>query len=94
MALEDHEAQQKFDKTSLDAAAAWFAYAAPTLWSLSCEGKEFQGKIAKQGQAMQGREWRGFGKERWEHWEERLRAAKSEGLVAKAVEGITQAKEA
>ena len=48
MALEDIESSQKadeVDKTSLEAAAAWFAYAAPTLWALSEQGKEFQGKI-------------------------------------------------
>lgn len=93
IALEDTEAQQKVDKTSLEAAAAWFAYAAPALWNLSQEGKEFQGKIAKQGQAMQGKEWRGFGKDRWELWEERIKASGGEGLVAKAKEAIAQAKE-
>jgi hypothetical protein len=85
MALEDNDDQQKPDKTSLEAAAAWFAYAAPTLWNLSQEGKDFQGKMAKQGQAMQGKEWRGFSKERWE---ERLKASGGEGLVAKANEAI------
>jgi hypothetical protein len=92
MALEDNDGQQKTDKTELEAAAAWFAYAAPTLWNLSQEGKEFQGKIAKQGQAMQGKEWRGFSKERWEHWEERLKTSGGEGLVAKANEAIGKAK--
>lgn len=93
MALEDHDDQEKkTDKTSLEAAAAWFAYAAPTLWTLSCESKEFQGKIAKQGQAMQGKEWRGFNQERWEHWETRLKGCGDEGLVAKAKGAIEQAK--
>jgi hypothetical protein len=92
MALEDNDGQQKTDKTELEAAAAWFAYAAPTLWNLSQEGKEFQGKIAKQGQAMQGKEWRGFSKERWEHWEERLKTSGGGGLVAKANEAIGKAK--
>lgn len=93
MALEDHDDQEKkADKTSLEAAAAWFAYAAPTLWSLSREGKEFQGKIAKQGQAMQGKEWRGFNQERWEHWEARLKGYGDEALVKKANDAIEQAK--
>jgi hypothetical protein len=92
MALEDNDGQQKPDKTSLEAAAAWFAYAAPTLWNLSQKNKDFQGKIAKQGQAMQGKEWRGFSQERWEHWEERLKASGGEGLVAKANEAIGKAK--
>lgn len=42
---------------------------------------------------MQGKEWRGFGKERWELWEERIKASGGEGLVAKAKEAIAQAKE-
>jgi hypothetical protein len=97
MALEDIESSQKadeVDKTSLEAAAAWFAYAAPTLWALSGEGKEFQGKIAKQGQACKGKEWRGFNKERWEFWEEKLRSCGDEvELVAKAREAVKSAKE-
>ena len=76
MALEDNDGHQKPDKTSLEAAAAWFAYAAPTLWKLSSEGKE----------------WRGFTKERWDHWEERLKASSDEGLVAKANRAIGEAK--
>jgi hypothetical protein len=97
MALEDIEGSQKadeVDKTSLEAAAAWFAYAAPTLWALSEQGKEFQGKIAKQGQACQGKEWRGFNKERWAFWEEKLRACGDEvELVAKAREAVKSARE-
>lgn len=92
MALEDADGQQKTDKTSLEAAAAWFAYAAPTLCNLSGEGKEFQGKIAKQGQAMQGKEWRGFTKGRWDHWAERLKACEDEGLVANANSAIGETK--
>jgi hypothetical protein len=92
MALEDDKGQQKTDKTSLEAAAAWFAHAAPTLWKLSSEGKEFQGKIAKQGQAMQGKEWGGFTKERWDHWEGRLKACGNEGLVAEANRAVSEAK--
>lgn len=97
MALEDIESSQKadeVDKTSLEAAAAWFAYAAPTLWALSEQGKEFQGKIAKQGQALQGKEWRGFGKERWEFWEEKLGACGDDmKLVAKAKEAVKSARQ-
>jgi hypothetical protein len=73
MALEDNDGQQKPDKTSLEAAAAWFAYAAPTLWNLSQKNKDFQGKIAKQrfqsgkvgalGGEIEGFRWRGFGGE-------------------------------
>ena len=98
MALEDIESSQKadeVDKTSLEAAAAWFAYAAPTLWALSEQGKEFQGKIAKQGQALQGKEWRGFGKERWEFWEEKLGACGDDMklVVAKAKEAVKSARQ-
>ncbi|KAM0718910.1 hypothetical protein Q7P37_005982 [Cladosporium fusiforme] len=95
MALEDSgdESEQKLDQTARQAAAAWFAYAAPALWDLSCQGKEFEGKIAKQGMAMQGKEWRGFGKDRWAVWEERLGRCAEEGLVAKAKEAIKAAKE-
>lgn len=94
MALEDHDAQQeKLDRTSLEAAAAWFAYAAPALWDFSCKGKEFEGKVAKQGGAMQGKEWRGFGQERWELWEQRLNACGEDELVKKAREAVKAAKE-
>jgi hypothetical protein len=97
MALEDIESSQKadeVDKTSLEAAAAWFAYAAPTLWALSEQGKEFQGKIAKQGQAIKEKQWRGFNKERWQFWEEKLGACGDEvKLVAKAREAVKAARE-
>lgn len=93
MALEDNEDQTKIDQISVEAAAAWFAYAAPALWDLSREGKDFDGKIAKQGQAMQGKEWRGFGKERWQVWEEKLGACGKKDLVAKAREAMKEAKE-
>jgi hypothetical protein len=97
MALEDIESSQKadeVDKTSLEAAAAWFAYAAPTLWALSEQGKEFQGKIAKQGQAVKEKQWRGFNKERWQFWEEKLGACGDEvKLVAKAREAVKSARD-
>jgi hypothetical protein len=97
MALEDIESSQKadeVDKTSLEAAAAWFAYAAPTLWALSEQGNEFQGKIAKQGQAVKEKQWRGFNKERWQFWEEKLGACGDEvKLVAKAREAVKSARE-
>jgi hypothetical protein len=97
MALEDIESSQKadeVDKTSLEAAAAWFAYAAPTLWALSEQGKEFQGKIAKQGQAIKEKQWRGFNKERWQFWEEKLGACGDEvKLVAKAREAVQGGRE-
>lgn len=94
MALEDHDAQQeKLDKTSLQAAAAWFAYAAPALWDFSSRGKEFEGKVAKQGGAMQGKEWRGFGAERWEAWEQGLDASGEDELVKKARDAVKAAKE-
>jgi hypothetical protein len=41
---------------------------------------------------MQGKEWRGFMTERWDHWEERLKASGDEGLVAKANRAIGEAK--
>lgn len=91
MALED-SSDEKVDQTTLQAAAAWFAYAAPALWALSCQGKEFEGKIAKQGMTMQGKEWRGFGRERWAVWEERLGGSDGEGLVVKAREAMEAAK--
>lgn len=91
------EEESSSDQTSLQAAAAWFAYAAPALWALSCQGREFEGKIAKQGQGMQGKEWRGFGRERWEVWRERLEGVDAgedeEGLVGKAREAVGRVKE-
>lgn len=96
MSLEEGETPNK-DQTSLQAAAAWFAYAAPALWALSCSEREFEGKIAKQGQGMQGREWRGFGRERWGVWKERLEGVDAgedkEGLVGKAREAVRGVKE-
>lgn len=94
MALEDSAPSPASDKTSQAAAAAWLAYAAPALLGMSRQGKEFEGKMAKQGQAIEGKEWRGFNEERWGVWEEKLEACEGDGLVGKAREAVRGCKSA
>lgn len=53
---------------ALAAAAAWFAYAAPTIYQLCMESKTFEGKLARSGSMFREREWRGFSQSRWATW--------------------------
>lgn len=68
-ALEDH---QQPSYVALAAASVWFIYAAPTVWDFCEQGKTFDGKVAKPGALFSDNDWRGFTKDRWRAWEERL----------------------
>ncbi|KAK7524953.1 uncharacterized protein IWZ02DRAFT_375007 [Phyllosticta citriasiana] len=74
-ALEDPETSKiavETDPTALHAAAVWLEYAAESIRSLSREEKAFDGKMAKPGQSLKDKEWRGFCQERWQEWARRL----------------------
>ncbi|WPH04972.1 Hypothetical protein R9X50_00787000 [Acrodontium crateriforme] len=64
----------------LAAAAVWFVYASPAIWGLSLQEKTFEGKMAKPGPRFRDRVWRGFSRERWESWLERLGGCEERGL--------------
>ncbi|KAK7543983.1 uncharacterized protein J3D65DRAFT_663272 [Phyllosticta citribraziliensis] len=73
--LEDPEVSKiavETDSTALHAAAVWLEYAAESLRSLSKEEKAFDGKMAKPGQSLKDKEWRGYCQERWQEWARRL----------------------
>ncbi|KAI7083711.1 Transaldolase [Hortaea werneckii] len=83
MALET-EAQPS--NVSLSAAAVWLIYAAPTIWHFCLQGKTFDGKVAKPGPRAKDQEWRGFTRERWQAWMQRL-ISELEGQIS---DGVTK----
>ena len=56
----------------LDSARVWMTYAGNTMQQLSLDGKQFQGKLARAGEAFRARDWFGFSEERWQIWNDRL----------------------
>jgi hypothetical protein len=54
------------------AAALWLRNAASTIWDLSRQGKTFDGKVAKPGSLLSDQDWRGYSRDRWRAWEQRL----------------------
>lgn len=80
--------------SALMAAAVWFIFAAPALHELSEKGKVFDGKVAAPGFAFKDREWRGFSKDRWDAWSEKLKAAQEGEQATVAARLARQAYEA
>ncbi|KAI7292879.1 hypothetical protein KC315_g19411, partial [Hortaea werneckii] len=66
------ETEEQPSNVSLSAAAVWLIYAAPTIWEFCMQGKTFDGKVAKPGPRSNDQEWRGFTRERWQTWMQRL----------------------
>lgn len=66
------EEKKQPSNLELSAAAVWFIHASPAIWDFSQQGKAFDGKLAKPGPQFSEQEWRGFTKERWQSWVERL----------------------
>lgn len=58
---------------TIQSAALWFVYTAPTIWTLCQQEKSFEGKLAKPGPEFASREWRGYEKDRWTSWEVQFR---------------------
>ncbi|KAI4724751.1 hypothetical protein E4T49_07488 [Aureobasidium sp. EXF-10728] len=62
---------------SVGAAAVWILYAGRTLKGLSDSDKTYSGKVARPGFKCKDQGWRGYNKERWQHWTQELAKAKS-----------------
>ncbi|KAE9401225.1 hypothetical protein BT96DRAFT_856685 [Gymnopus androsaceus JB14] len=52
-------------------ACFWLIYAADILWA-NANGRDNNGKDVGCGKRFQGRKWKGFSRDRWSFWEERL----------------------
>lgn len=76
-------------------AAVWFLYAGKVLKERSIEGRDFDGRKGKEGDAIGEKGWKGLNKDRWEFWIEnleRLGQTMSEGeakiLVEKGLRSV------
>ncbi|RMY45886.1 hypothetical protein D0863_15951 [Hortaea werneckii] len=80
------ETEEQPSNVALSAAAAWLIYAAPTIWEFCMQSKTFDGKVAKPGPRWKDQEWRGFTRERWQAWMQRL-ISELEGQIS---DGVTK----
>ncbi|KAF2159395.1 hypothetical protein M409DRAFT_71062 [Zasmidium cellare ATCC 36951] len=64
--------EQNVSDVAIAAAAAWFVYAAPTIYDFSQKSKSFDGKVAKPGSAFSDQSWTGFSQDRWQVWTKKL----------------------
>ncbi|KAI6897194.1 hypothetical protein D0869_13368 [Hortaea werneckii] len=80
------ETEEQPSNVSLSAAAVWLIYAAPTIWEFCMQRKTFDGKVAKPGPRSNDQEWRGFTRERWQTWMQRL-VSELDGQIS---DGVTK----
>jgi len=100
-ALEDPSPEKKVaPAASLKAAAVWMVYASRALRDRSVNEQAYDGKTAREGESLRGKEWRGCSKERWAIWSEQLSSAREKcedsetvGLVGKAIQEMQTAEE-
>ncbi|KAG4429139.1 hypothetical protein IFR05_015382 [Cadophora sp. M221] len=71
-ALEDNSPEEKTMSAVLQAAAMWMIYAAGEIHQRAVDGQTYEGRLAIGGRSVQGKDWKGHSKERWELWAERL----------------------
>lgn len=64
--------EQDCSDVAVAAAAAWFVYAAPTVYDFCQKGKSFEGKVARPGSAFQDQSWTGFTQDRWAAWKQKM----------------------
>jgi len=90
--LEDRNPEAKMPPPhSIEAASVWMVYASGALWKRSVAEHVYDGKIAREGTTLTGKEWTGCCKERWALWKlrfaqiwERYEEGDIKGLVEKA----------
>jgi hypothetical protein len=91
-ALEDQS--DSISNTALSAAALWFINASPAIWDLCRKDKIFDGKVAKPGSRFGDQEWRGFSRDRWRAWEQRLVDVQGQVTDAETSNLVEQARRA
>ena len=76
-------------------AAVWFLYAGKVLKERSIEGRDFDGRKGKEGDAIGEKGWKGLNDERWKYWIESLEESEktigegeSKELVKKALRSV------
>lgn len=91
MALEE---TNKAPDAVIAAAAAWFAFAGPSISKFCQEEKSFDGKVAKPGSAVADHSWRGFNKERWAAWQDKFGTLEGQLSEPAARELVAEARKA
>lgn len=81
-ALEDEETT---DASQIQAACVWLIYAGQVLLEKSQSEFQYDGKMAKEGSSLRGKEWRGCSDERWNYWQKKI-----EDLVAGSLDEKTK----
>lgn len=97
-ALEDRNPETKIPSShSIVAACVWMVYASPAMWERSAAEHVYDGKSAREGKTLRGKEWRGCSKERWELWKlrfaqiwERYEEGDTKELVEKALQEMAR----
>ena len=97
-ALEDQNPETKMPPPhSIVAACVWMVYASAAMWDRSATEHVYNGKTAREGTTLRGKEWRGYSKERWELWRlifmqiwERYEEGNVKELVEKALQEMAR----
>ncbi|KAK4502173.1 hypothetical protein PRZ48_005598 [Zasmidium cellare] len=83
--------EQDTSDAAIAAAAAWFVYAAPTIYDFSQKGKSFDGKVAKPGSAFSSQSWNGYTQDRWQAWTRKVHEVQGQVSDATASQLVEQA---
>ncbi|KAI9050315.1 hypothetical protein LZ554_005482 [Drepanopeziza brunnea f. sp. 'monogermtubi'] len=69
-ALEDVAPEEELKPAVVKAAAMWMIYASRELWTRAVDGQTYEGMSARAGDSdpLNGKDWNGHSKERWEFW--------------------------
>jgi len=78
---------------SIRAAAMWMIYTANTLWQRCRDEQSFDGRLAIEGNTLNGKNWKGFSEERWRIWSARFVQARGVYSNSMTTELIRQAEE-
>ncbi|EKD18597.1 hypothetical protein MBM_03590 [Drepanopeziza brunnea f. sp. 'multigermtubi' MB_m1] len=68
--LEDVPPEEELKPAAAKAAAMWMIYASRELWQRAVDRQTYEGKSARAGDSdpLNGKDWNGHSKERWEFW--------------------------
>jgi hypothetical protein len=74
---EEHPPETLVNTSSMRGACMWFIYASDRLWEHIQLGRTYSSPSSKT--SLKGKDWDGFGRERWDFWVQGLENAKAAG---------------
>lgn len=74
--MEDVPPEKKTFPPVLKGAAMWMIFAAREIHQRAVDGQSYDGKMGSAGDTVEGKDWKGHSKERWELWVERFKKQK------------------